>query len=57
LGTGGCLYCNNASFAPQRENKIVPVKEQIAAGIERLYKYRKIKKFLVYFQAYTNTYG
>ena len=57
LGTGGCLYCNNASFAPQHQNKIVPVKEQIAAGIERLYKYRKIKKFLVYFQAYTNTYA
>jgi len=57
LGTGGCLYCNNASFGADRNREIKPIKYQLAEGIERAQKHRKAKKFLAYFQAYTNTYG
>ncbi|MBU4445127.1 TIGR01212 family radical SAM protein [bacterium] len=57
IGTGGCLYCNNASFAADRSEKLKPVRDQLVEGIERSIKYRKTKKFLAYFQAYTNTYG
>lgn len=51
---GGCIYCNNESFnfsAP------VPVKEQLAAGIEQAKKRYGARKFIAYFQAYSNTYG
>jgi radical SAM protein (TIGR01212 family) len=57
LGTGGCLYCNNASFSADRSRSLKPVKDQLAEGIERAQKFRKAGKFLAYFQAYTNTYG
>ncbi len=57
LGTGGCLYCNNASFAADRSEKLKPVRDQLVEGIERSIKHRKARKFLAYFQAYTNTYG
>jgi radical SAM protein (TIGR01212 family) len=57
LGTGGCLYCNNASFAADRSENLKPVRDQLVEGIERAKKHRKTKNFLAYFQAYTNTYG
>jgi radical SAM protein (TIGR01212 family) len=57
LGTGGCLYCNNASFSADRSRSLKPIKDQLAEGIERAQKFRKAGKFLAYFQAYTNTYG
>ena len=57
LGTGGCLYCNNASFAADRSENLKPVRDQLVEGIERVKKHRKTKNFLAYFQAYTNTYG
>lgn len=57
LGTGGCLYCNNASFAADHLENLKPVRDQLVDGIERAKKHRKARKFLAYFQAYTNTYG
>ncbi|MCD6441156.1 MAG: TIGR01212 family radical SAM protein [Candidatus Marinimicrobia bacterium] len=57
LGTGGCLYCNNASFSADRSRSLKPIKDQLAEGIDRAQKFRKAGKFLAYFQAYTNTYG
>lgn len=57
IGYGGCLYCNNDSFALQRREPIPPISQQIVEGIETLKKYRKAKKFLAYFQAFTNTYA
>ncbi len=56
-GTGGCIYCNNVSFSPKETQAVVPLEEQIAAGIA----YHRIRlgsqKFIIYFQKYTNTYG
>ena len=50
----GCLYCDargsGTGAAPQ------PISEQLQAWAERL-KRRGIRKFIAYFQAYTNTYG
>jgi len=57
ISYGGCLYCNNNSFALKRKESIQPITQQIAEGVERLKKYRKAKKFLAYFQAFTNTYA
>ena len=55
-GRGGCIYCFSGSdYDPEKRRK--SVREQIAQGIERVRRRYKAEKFLVYFQAYTNTYG
>ncbi|MGQ9630035.1 MAG: TIGR01212 family radical SAM protein [bacterium] len=57
LGTGGCIYCNNAAFTPAYCDPSLPISEQVRRGIERLKKRYKAQKFIVYFQPYTNTYA
>ncbi|MEJ2394771.1 MAG: TIGR01212 family radical SAM protein [Candidatus Thiodiazotropha sp.] len=55
-GIGGCTFCNNVSFSPNgRRPK--PLHEQIAAGRAVIRKRTGARKYLAYFQAYTNTYG
>lgn len=55
-GTGGCTFCNNSSFSPNgREQK--PVHEQIAAGRRVIAKRTGARRYVAYFQAYTNTYA
>jgi len=54
-GRGGCTFCNNSSFSPNAR-RLPDVVEQIAAGRRVLAKRTGAKKFLAYFQAYTNTY-
>jgi radical SAM protein (TIGR01212 family) len=58
LGIGGCTYCNNDAFNPSYCQPEKPVKQQIEEGI-RFHKvrYRRAKKYLAYFQAYSNTYA
>ncbi|MCG7922501.1 MAG: TIGR01212 family radical SAM protein [Candidatus Thiodiazotropha lotti] len=54
-GLGGCTFCNNVSFSPNgRRPK--PINEQLQAGREVIRKRTGAKKYLAYFQAYTNTY-
>lgn len=55
VAVGGCIYCNNASFSPG--NRRLSVTEQIAQAKDFLRKRYKARKFIAYFQAYTNTYG
>src|SRR3990172_4415290 len=57
LGVTGCIYCNNDSFRPSACKTEMPVREQIENGIAYLSMRYKAKKFLVYFQPYTNTYA
>jgi radical SAM protein (TIGR01212 family) len=52
-GIGGCTYCNNESFVHVDSTSI---SEQVKSRILRLRK-KKINKFIVYFQSYSNTYG
>lgn len=56
-GTGGCIYCNNVSFSPKETMPVVPIEEQMAAGMAYHRKRLGSQKFIVYFQKYTNTYG
>ncbi|HIE58987.1 MAG TPA: TIGR01212 family radical SAM protein [Hydrogenothermaceae bacterium] len=55
--SGGCTFCNNVSFSPYAMTKET-VENQINQAMQ-FYKnrYKNIKGFLVYFQAYTNTYA
>ena len=56
LGRGGCTFCNNASFNPQGR-QFPDIDTQLAAGRAVLAKRTGAKKFIAYFQAYTNTYA
>jgi radical SAM protein (TIGR01212 family) len=55
-GLGGCTFCNNASFNPQGKRQ-PSITEQINAGRKVIARRTRAKKFLAYFQAYTNTYA
>lgn len=56
-GRGGCIYCNNISFAPIYCFGCKNVKEQLESG-KRFFarKYKKMK-YLAYFQSYSSTYA
>jgi len=51
LGRGGCSFCNVVSFS---DGSRAPVTEQIALQRGRL---DRARRYLAYFQAYTNTYA
>ncbi|MDP8229728.1 MAG: TIGR01212 family radical SAM protein [Candidatus Gorgyraea atricola] len=53
ISDNGCIYCNNEGFSPNTRKSFGSIEEQIAKGIKRA----NAKKFIVYFQAYTNTYA
>lgn len=55
-GRKGCTYCNNVSFSPngRRPSSIA---QQIAAGRAVIARRTGARRFLAYFQAYTNTYA
>lgn len=55
-GTGGCTFCNNASFSPNGRRP-VPLDEQLDAGRRGIARRTRATKYLAYFQAYTNTYA
>ncbi len=53
LGIGGCTFCNVASFSDESQ-----AQESIAEQLRKQQTSRlRAKKFLAYFQAYTNTYA
>ncbi len=57
LSRGGCTYCNNDAFNPSYCDPKKPIEHQVREGIEfHKIRYRRAKKYLVYFQPYSNTY-
>jgi uncharacterized protein len=56
---GGCTYCNNKKFNPWEKNGPQrSISEQIKSQLLSAKKrYKKAKKFIAYFQAYSNTYA
>lgn len=58
LGTGGCTFCDNEAFNPSYCQPAKSLHQQIREGIEfHAFRYRRAKKYLVYFQPYSNTYA
>ncbi|MFI0414535.1 MAG: TIGR01212 family radical SAM protein [Candidatus Thiodiazotropha sp.] len=55
-GSGGCTFCNNVSFSPNGRQPR-PISEQLASGRRVILKRTGARKYLAYFQAYTNTYA
>jgi radical SAM protein (TIGR01212 family) len=56
-GFGGCIYCNNDSFRPATARRVDPVSRQVAEGIIYLQQRYRARKFIVYFQPFSNTYA
>ena len=57
-GTGGCTFCENESFSPNAKGPLTsPVREQIRRGKKFLSSRYGAEKFIVYFQAFSNTYA
>lgn len=58
VGFGGCSYCDNAAFHPGYSTPGKPILQQIDEGIEfHRRRYPKVRHYLAYFQAYSNTYA
>lgn len=55
-GRGGCTFCNNVSFSPNGRQP-PGISEQLAAGRRVIRRRTGARKYLAYFQAYTNTYA
>ncbi len=54
-GHGGCSFCNNVSFGPNAERS-PEIDPQLEAGRGVLAKRTGARRFMAYFQTYTNTY-
>jgi len=53
--SGGCSYCNPRSFMPHFDRSSLTLSNQITNGIDFLKKRYNAKKYIAYFQSYTNT--
>ncbi|MEN3014340.1 MAG: TIGR01212 family radical SAM protein [Endomicrobiia bacterium] len=59
ISNKGCIFCNNSGFAENVDNNL-SVEQQIKNTLEFFSSYkrfRNIRKFIAYFQAYSNTYA
>lgn len=56
LGRGGCIYCNPKGSGTGASDRY-SIADQIQAAKSRLAKRYKAKKFLAYFQSFSNTYA
>jgi uncharacterized protein len=57
VAVGGCVYCDNRSFSPNRRLPRATVREQVVRGVAIMQKRYQADRFLAYFQAATNTYA
>lgn len=56
IGFGGCTFCAEVGTGFEMLENTISVKEQVKTNMEYISKKYKAKKFIVYFQNYTNTY-
>lgn len=57
LSSGGCIYCNPRGSGTGASGNGIPVAEQVDRAIEFFTKRYHVKKFIAYFQSFTNTFG
>ena len=56
VGTGGCIFCSAGGSGDFAASAFLPVREQIAQAKARIASKTGCRRFIAYFQAYTNTY-
>lgn len=57
LGTAGCIYCNPRGSGTGAHAKGLSIREQLEGSKAAVIKRFKAKKFLAYFQSFSNTYA
>ena len=57
LGARGCIFCSEGGSGEFAGSPELSVSEQIEDGKRRLAGKRPVRRYIAYFQAYTNTYG
>lgn len=57
LSSGGCIYCNARGSGTGAHSRGLSVTDQLLAGRQVMARRFKARKFIAYFQAYTNTYA
>jgi hypothetical protein len=58
VGRGGCTFCNNKAFNPSYNDACKPITQQLEEGMAfHKVRYRRVTKYLAYFQAFSNTYA
>lgn len=57
IGTGGCIYCDNASFTPGYCFNSGDIRSQLEAGKQFFSRKYDKMQYLAYFQSFSNTFG
>jgi hypothetical protein len=57
IGVGGCSWCNNDAFTPGIRFPGLPVEEQVRRSIQAPGRHHAFRRFLVYFQKFSNSYA
>lgn len=57
LGTRGCIFCSSGGSGDFAASAALSVTEQIQLQKNMIRQKRPVRKFIAYFQAYTNTYA
>lgn len=57
LGDRGCIFCSAGGSGDFAASPLLSITEQIEAAKEKVAAKSKARKFIAYFQAYTNTYA
>ena len=52
----GCIFCDDGGSLSQAHSNLLSIEDQVKVGAETLAKRFKAKKFMSYFQAFSNTY-
>jgi len=56
ISDGGCIFCDEGGSFSQAHSNQLSIEQQVETGVATLSKRFKAKKFMSYFQAYSNTY-
>lgn len=57
VGKGGCIYCNARGSGTGAWERGLSIRDQVIAGRDAVRRRYKARKYLVYFQSFSNTYA
>ena len=57
MASGGCIYCNERGSGTGAHSRGLTITDQLLQGKQLLSRRYKAKKFLAYFQSFSNTYA
>lgn len=57
LARGGCIYCGEGGSRASYVEPEIPITEQLVKGMELLGRRYHVRKFIAYFQSFSNTYA